>query len=104
MMTSCRLEPGTSTPCHSVIVPNRQVFASEAKRRTSVPIWSSPWHRTGKSSPRRSRIASAALCAARIEENSPSVRPPAARINVSISSNACSDMPSRPGAGRCCAT
>ena len=54
--------------------------------------------------PNRSRIASVAATAARIEENSPRVRPPAARTSSSISSSVSGAMPSRPGAGRCLAT
>ena len=66
-------------------------------------VVSSPWHSTGVSS--RSRIASAVAFAARIDENRPSVRPPAAVIRPSISSS-CSvePVPSRPGGGRWAAT
>ena len=107
MTTSWHDEPGTSTPCHSVSVPNRHVAGSLANCRTSVEIWSSPWHRIGIAVPseeNRARSCSAALCAARVEENSPSVRPPAARTRASISSSTFGEVPSRPGAGRSRAT
>ena len=43
--------------------------------------------------------------AARIEENSPSVRPSAASIRPAISSScSAAPTPSRPGGGRCAAT
>ena len=82
MITSWQAEPGTSTPCQSDSVPNRQVAASRANWRTSVEVWSSPWQRnvdvgrrSARASPRpRPR-------AARMEENSPRVRPPAARTS-----------------------
>ena len=107
MMTSWHDEPGTSTPCQRESVPNRQVRGSRANCRTRVLIWSSPWHRNAMSPSRsanRSRIASVASFAARIDENSPSVRPPAARTSASISSSVSVASPSRPGAGRCRAT
>ena len=100
MRTSWHDEPGTSTPCQSVRVPNRQVRGSRANWRTSVEIWSSPWPRTGISSPSRPRMISAAVCAARIDEKRPRVRPPAARTSCSISSRLSSLAPSRPGGGR----
>ena len=43
MTTSRHVRPGTSTPCHSEIVPNRQAASSAANMRTRVGIWSSPW-------------------------------------------------------------
>src|SRR5690606_39835776 len=56
MITSWHAEPGTSTPCHSDIVPNRHVVASAANCRTRVGVWSSPWHSTVMSvSPSRVR-------------------------------------------------
>ena len=48
----------------------------------------------------RSRIASVASLAARIDENRPSVRPPAARTSASISSSVSVARPSRPGGGQ----
>ena len=42
MITSWQELPGTSTPCHSERVPNRQVRGSRANCRTRVLIWSSP--------------------------------------------------------------
>ena len=48
--------------------------------------------------------AAAAAFAARIEEKSPSVRPPAALISSHISSRYSGGSPSRPGIGRCLAT
>ena len=107
MMTSWQDDPGTSTPCHSESVPNRHTRGSRANCLTSVLIWSSPWQRNAISpslSANRSRIASVASLAARIEENSPSVRPPAARTSASISSRVSPARPSRPGGGRCWAT
>ena len=76
--------PGTSTPCHSDSVPNSDVASSSANRLTSSIVASSPWHSSGVSS--RSRSASVACFAARIDENSPSVRPPAASTSPAISS------------------
>ncbi len=102
MMTSRSEGPGTSTPCHSDSVPNRQVGSSSANCLTSSIVESSPWHSSGTSS--RSRSASVAALAARIEENRPSVRPPAASISSAISSRYCCGSPSRPGWGRCLAT
>ena len=94
--------PGTSTPCHSDKVPNNEVSGSAANCSTSAAVLSSPWHNTGVSM--RSRIASAAAFAARIEENRPSVRPPAAMTRPAISSSCVSaPAPSRPGGGRCAA-
>ena len=104
MTTSWQAEPGTSTPCHSDSVPNRQVAASRANcahQRRGLVLALAEDVDVG---PSRSRIASAAASAARCEENSPRVRPPAARISSSISSSASGDVPSRPGAGRCLAT
>ena len=102
MMTSDSDGPGTSTPCQRESVPNRHVAGSAANRLTSCPVVSSPWQSTGTSS--RSRSASAAALAARIEENRPSVRPPAASISSAISVRYASGSPSRPGWGRCLAT
>ena len=76
--------PGTSTPCHSDSVPNSDVSSSSANRLTSSIVASSPWQSSGVA--RRSRSASVACFAARIEENSPSVRPPAASTSPAISS------------------
>lgn len=67
--------PGTSTPCHSTGVDSR------------------------------SRIASAAARAARIDENRPRVRPSAAVMSSAISVSCSAEpTPSRPGGGRCAAT
>ena len=82
-MTSDSERPGTSTPCHRERVPNSDVASSSAKALISWPVESSPWHSTGVSS--RSRMASAAALAARMDENSPRVRPPAAPTSPSIS-------------------
>ncbi len=95
--TSWQDSPGTSTPCHSDSVPNRQVAGSAANCATSAAVRSSPWQSTGRSS--RERISSAAACAARIDENSPSVRPPAASTSAASSSIDAGDAPSRPGGG-----
>ena len=90
--------PGTSTPCHSDNVPNRQEFSSLANLSTNTPVESSPWQKISKGN--RARIASVACTAARREENNPSVRPPAAVIKLASSSKNSSDRPSRPGWGR----
>ena len=84
MITSESEGPGTSTPCHSESVPNSEVAGSSANRRTSSIVASSPWQSSGVSS--RPRSASVACLAARIEENNPSVRPPAASTSPAISS------------------
>ena len=76
--------PGTSTPCHSDSVPNSDVSSSSANRLTSSIVESSPWQSSGVSSWPRS--ASVACLAARIDENRPSVRPPAASTSPAISS------------------
>ena len=84
-MTTSRSDgPGTSTPCHRDSVPNRHVGSSAANCLTSCMVASSPWHSSGNGSD--SRSAAAAALAARIEENSPSVRPPAALISSHSSS------------------
>ena len=102
MITSEHDGPGTSTPCHSDSVPNSEVCGSAANCSTSAEVLSSPWHSTGVSS--RERISSAAALAARIDENSPSVRPPQASISSAISSSCPAvPAPSRPGGGRCAA-
>ena len=49
MITSCSDRPGTSTPCHSDSVPNRQVASSSANRLISCEVGSSPWQSSGKS-------------------------------------------------------
>jgi hypothetical protein len=47
-MTTSRSEgPGTSTPCQSDSVPNRQVGSSAANSFTSCMVESSPWQSTG---------------------------------------------------------
>ena len=84
MITQRQRRPGTSTPCQSESVPNSDVASSSANRLTSSIVASSPWHSSGVSS--RSRSASVACLAARIEENSPRVRPPAASTSAAISS------------------
>ncbi len=94
--------PGTSTPCQSPSVPNRQVRGSAANCLTRVGTTSSPCSRTGRSV--LARTTSAAAVAARREENNPSVRPPAASTRATSSSCSGSPCPSRPGAGRCAAT
>jgi hypothetical protein len=100
MITSESDGPGTSTPCQSDNVPNNEVSGSAANRSTRAPVASSPWHSTGVRS--RSRIASAAVLAARIDENNPSVRPCAAPTRPAISVSCSADpTPSRPGGGRC---
>ena len=76
--------PGTSTPCQSDNVPNSDVSSSSANRLTSSIVASSPWQSSGVE--RRSRSASVACLAARIDEKSPSVRPPAASTSPTISS------------------
>ena len=90
MTTSWQAGPGTSTPCHSDSVPNRQV-AGVARRtaRTSVGGLVLALAaglgdvRAARASPRpRPRRP-------RIEENSPRVRPPAARTSASSSSSVC---------------
>ena len=105
MMTSWHDEPGTSTPCHRVSVPKRQVRGSRANWRTSVAdlVLALAQDRDVVAEARRAST-SAAVCAARIDEKSPSVRPPAARTSASISSRVSSPAPSRPGGGRCAAT
>lgn len=97
MITQDSDGPGTSTPCHSDSVPNSEVSGSSANRLTSSIVESSPWHSRGVSSFPRS--ASVACFAARVEENRPSVRPPAARTSPSISSRVSGASPSRPGLG-----
>ena len=72
--TSWHASPGTSTPCQSDMTPSRQLVGSARNRLTSNASASSPWTRISKSVCARS--TSAARCAARREENSPSVRPP----------------------------
>jgi hypothetical protein len=95
--------PGTSTPCQSDSVPNSEVSGSALNCSTNAEVLSSPWHSTGVDS--RSRIASAAARAARIDENRPRVRPPAAVISSAISVSCSAEpVPSRPGGGRCAAT
>jgi para-nitrobenzyl esterase len=47
MITSRSDGPGTSTPCQSESVPNRQVGSSSANSLTSCMVESSPWHRIG---------------------------------------------------------
>jgi hypothetical protein len=84
MITQDRDGPGTSTPCQSERVPNRQVSSSSANRLTSSIVESSPWQSRGTDS--RPRSASVACFAARMEENNPSVRPPAASTSSAISS------------------
>ena len=85
MITSEHDGPGTSTPCHSDSVPNSDVVASEENCSISAAVASSPWQSTGVSS--LSRMASAAVRAARMDENNPSVRPPQASIRPAISSS-----------------
>ncbi len=102
MTTSWQLGPGTSTPCQSDNVPKRQVFGSAAKFLISSPSVSSPWSRIGNSGIRL-RSSSAASWAARMEENSPSVRPPAAWISSVSSSSMSPRSPSRAGRDRCLA-
>ncbi len=100
--TSRHVEPGTSTPCHSESVPNRLALGSAVNARTSSGIWSSPWHRIGRST--RVRTYSAARSAPRREENSPSAPPPEASTSSASSSSASTATPSRPGRGRWAAT
>ena len=98
MITSRQVEPGTSIPCHSDKVPNSEVSSSATKRRVSSDSCASPWHRTvcfGSCL----RTQTAAVSAARRDENSPSVRPPAAQTSSATSSSTASLMPSRPGSG-----
>ena len=102
IITSCSDSPGTSTPCHSEIVPNSTLPVSAENFCTRVFVESSPWQSTVPS--QRPRRSSAACFAARIEENSPSARPPAARTSPSISSSTAGESPSRPGGGRWRAT
>ncbi len=103
MTTSWQLGPGTSTPCHSESVPKRHVLGSAAKFLISSPRVSSPWSRIGNSGIRE-RSSSAASWAARIEENRPSVRPPAAWMSSVSSSSMSERSPSRAGRERCLAT
>ena len=77
--TSCSDRPGTSTPCQSDRVPNRQLASSKMNCRSSSPVASSPWHSRGWLICPRS--SSAACRAARMDENSPNVRPPAASMS-----------------------
>ena len=89
-----RRRPARATACRT--------SRSSRPGRSRAPgsaVWSSPCSSTAVSS--RSRIASAAVRAARIELNSPSVRPPAASTSASSSSSWAGPMPSRPGGGRC---
>ena len=97
IITSEQLFPGTSTPCHRVNVPNRHVFSCLANLSTSAPMLSSPWHSTLNG--RRRRNDSVACSAARRDENSPRVRPPAAMMSSYISDRVFSCSPSRPGNG-----
>ena len=50
MTTSWQAEPGTSTPCHSESVPNRQVSRLAGELAHQLGQRSSPWHRIGRSS------------------------------------------------------
>ena len=102
MITSRSDGPGTSTPCQRESVPNRQVSSDSANSFTSCMVESSPWQSSGYGSD--SRSSAAAALAARIEENRPSVRPPAALISSHISCRYSGGSPSRPGIGRCLAT
>ena len=77
--TSCSAVPGTSTPCHRDSVPNRQVASSSVNCLTSWAVASSPWQSSGWLICPRS--SSAACRAARMDENSPRVRPPAASMS-----------------------
>ena len=84
-------------------MPNSEVSGSALNCSTSAEVLSSPWHSTGVAS--RSRIASAAVRADRIDENRPRVRPPAAVISSAISVSCSAEpVPSRPGGGRWAAT
>ena len=87
-----RRPPARATACRTGRSP-----ASARTPAPARPCASSPWQRIGTS--RRSRIASAAASAARIDENSPSVRPPAAPTSAASSSSSSGDAPSRPGGG-----
>ena len=92
-----RRRPATATACRTARSPRRRRTV-----RSASTVVSSPWHSTGVSS--RSRIASAAARAARIDENRPSVRPPAAVISSAISVSCSAEpVPSRPGGGSCAA-
>ena len=80
MMTSWQVSPGTSTPCHSDMVPNSDVPGSATKVRVSSDSCASPWQ--SSVSPGSSRRQYSAACsAARRDENRPSVRPSAAHIS-----------------------
>ena len=54
--------PGTSMPCQKLIVANRQVSGSRAKRSMSAGLGRSPWASMGNGS--RPRRASTARCMA----------------------------------------
>ena len=99
--TSLQASPGTSTPCHRDMVPNRQVASSSANSFTSADIEDSPWHRMGKST--LSRSAAAASSAARRDENRPSAAPPDAFSSASSSASCAGEVP-RSGLGRSFAT
>ena len=74
--TSGRRRPARRRPARATACRTGRSPRPRRTRRPAAAVRSSPWHSTGASS--RSRIASAAASAARIEENSPRVRPPAA--------------------------
>ena len=103
MITSWQVAPGTSTPCHSDSVPKRLVASSAVKRRVSSESCASPWQRIVIFGSCR-RTCTAAASAARRDENSPRVRPPAAHTSSAISSRTSLLIPSRPGVGRVRAT
>ena len=101
--TKIQLLPGTSTPCHKDIVPNRTEVSSLAKRETNGPTASPRFCvmiLIGSSAKTFRRCASAASTP-RHEENSANVRPPAASINSPNSVKTSILGPSRPGSGKC---
>ena len=92
-----RRRPATATACRTATPP---VLAELLDQRGGGVV---ALTKTGVDS--RSRIASAAARAARIDENSPRVRPPAAVISSAISLSCSAEpVPSRPGGGRWAAT
>ena len=101
--TKIQLFPGTSTPCHSDIVPSNTDVSSLAKRETSGPTASPRFCVIifiGSSARTFRRCASAASTP-RHEENRAKVRPPAASISSPSSVRTSMLGPSRPGSGKC---
>jgi len=93
--------PGTSTPCHKLMVPRRIDVGSPANLSTSAPTESPRFcvmMEIGSSARTRLKCSSA-ISTPRQDEKSARVRPPAASINSPNSTSASLLGPSRPGSG-----